>query len=54
MNESPPPDDQAPPAPAWKRYPHVIPGTDERWFTFPAAEGDADWGAAAVAYICLQ
>ena len=45
MNESPPPDDQAPPAPAWKRYPHVIPGTDERWFTFPAAEGDADWGA---------
>ncbi|HEY8516500.1 MAG TPA: secreted hydrolase [Candidatus Binatia bacterium] len=24
----------------WKRYPYVIPGADETWFTFPAAEGD--------------
>lgn len=30
---------------AWKRYPYVIPGADEAWFTFPAAEGDQGTGA---------
>src|SRR4051794_21730871 len=29
----------------WKRYPYVIPGADENWFTFPAAEGDQGTGA---------
>ena len=29
----------------WKRYPYVIPGADENWFTFPAAEGDLGCGA---------
>lgn len=36
--------ESAPDAP-WKRYPYVIPGADERWFTFPAAEGDQGTGA---------
>jgi hypothetical protein len=31
--------------PSWKRYPYVIPGADEAWFTFPAAEGDQGCGA---------
>lgn len=30
---------------AWKRYPYAIPGADEAWFTFPAAEGDQGTGA---------
>lgn len=30
---------------AWKRYPYVIPGADQAWFTFPAAEGDQGAGA---------
>ncbi len=30
---------------AWRRYPYVIPDTDARWFTFPAAEGDQGCGA---------
>ena len=30
---------------AWKRYPFVIPGADQAWFTFPAAEGDQGTGA---------
>ena len=25
---------------SWRRYPYVIPGADDSWFTFPAAEGD--------------
>ena len=29
----------------WKRYPYVIPGADDAWFTFPAAEGDQGTGA---------
>jgi predicted secreted hydrolase len=29
----------------WKRYPYTIPGADEAWFTFPAAEGDQGTGA---------
>ena len=30
---------------AWKRYPYAIPGADQAWFTFPAAEGDQGAGA---------
>lgn len=30
---------------SWKRYPFVVPGADESWFTFPAAEGDQGTGA---------
>ncbi|MBM4244315.1 MAG: secreted hydrolase [Deltaproteobacteria bacterium] len=30
---------------AWKRYPYAIPGADQAWFTFPAAEGDQGTGA---------
>ncbi|MBM4265720.1 MAG: lipocalin family protein [Deltaproteobacteria bacterium] len=33
------------PARDWNRYPYVIPGCDERWFTLPAAEGDLGMGA---------
>jgi len=41
----------SPPGPSedWKRYPFVIPGCHERWFTFPAAEGDQ--GVAENSYV---
>lgn len=51
MNETDPslpaiaPAAPSPSDPPWRRYPHVIPGTDPRWFTFPEAEGDEGWGA---------
>jgi hypothetical protein len=40
MSDASPMSSAAPPGTGWKRYPFLIPGADERHFTFPAAEGD--------------
>jgi hypothetical protein len=39
MNGSTSPASAASPEAPWKRYPYAIAGADERWFSFPAAEG---------------